>query len=377
VTSAPKPRRRRLVLPTGKRRWLMRLGFFLLGMCGSGWLLGCCVFAAPRYRGPTSDHFDGAQFVNPLPTDHGGLPKIAKWFSSRQQGPWVEVSDAQPGPAPPQQVAKGEMRVTFVGHATVLLQLDGINVLTDPIWAERASPVGFAGPKRVRPPGIRFDDLPPIHAVVLSHNHYDHFNLHTLRRLHRRHRPRFIVGLGNGALLARAGIEGAIELDWWQNVSVPGPHGSVRVFAVPAQHFSSRGLCDRDANLWAGFVLRGSAGAAYFAGDTGMGPHFEQIRKRFGDLRLAMLPIGAYKPRWFMKDVHVSPAEAVAAHRLLGATTSMAIHFGTFPLGDDGQHEAVGDLDAALKDAGLTREQFWVVDFGEGRSVPSLGARTQ
>lgn len=260
------------------------------------------------------------------------------------------------------------MRVTFVNHATVLLQMDGVNILTDPIWSERCSPVSFAGPKRVVPPGLRFEQLPTIDVVLLSHNHYDHLDVSTLRRLADEHRPRILVPLGNRRVLDRAGVRGAEELDWWQSVEV---RDGVRVAAVPAQHFSGRGMFDRDRALWAGFVVSGPAGSAYFAGDTGFGAHFEEIRDRFGPPRLALLPIGAYRPEWFMSRVHTSPDEALRAHRILGAGTSVGIHFGTFRLADDGQDEAPARVEALLCEGAAPRPRFWVLGFGESRDVPA------
>lgn len=336
-------------------------------LLGAGLFLGCCVFSGPRYQGPKSDHFDGRRFQNPVPVAHASTLDVLKWVATREPDPWEEVEGAKPGPPPPERVGEGELRVTFVNHATVLVQMDGVNLLTDPIWSERASPVSFAGPRRVRPPGIRFEDLPPIDVVLISHNHYDHLDVPTLRRLFDEHRPRFVVGLGHDLLLEREGIAGAMALDWWESVEIDG----LKVTGVPAQHFSNRGLCDRDATLWGGYVVEGKAGVVYFAGDTGMGPHFEEVRERFGPLRLALLPIGAFLPRWFMKGVHISPEEAVKAHRILEAGTSVAIHFGTFPLADDGRDEPVERLEAALGEAGVPKERFWVLGFGEGRGVPA------
>lgn len=334
-------------------------------------LAACTMFSAPRYRGPKSDHFDGERFVNQGGVRPHGFGAFLRWTLGRTPRPWRAWTDAPPGPPPPERVGPGELRVTFVNHATVLVQLDGVNVLTDPVWSERVSPVAFAGPKRVRPPGIRFEDLPPIDAVVISHNHYDHMDLPTLRRLGRSFAPRFVAGLGNARFLQANGIANAGDLDWWQSVQL---RNGVRITAVPAQHFSNRGMTDSDATLWAGFVIEGSAGYVYFAGDTGYGPHFEQIRARFGPPRLALLPIGAFAPEWFMSPVHISPAEAVQAHRVLGAGRSVAIHFGTFRLSDEGQDEPVERLHEAIAEAGIDPETFWVLDFGEGRDVPPLEA---
>jgi L-ascorbate metabolism protein UlaG (beta-lactamase superfamily) len=325
---------------------------------GVGWW-----FSGPKYRGPVSDHFDGTRFQNLTSIPHGGFRAFLRWQTHRQVGPWQD-RDTPPGPSPPSRVA--DLRVTFVNHATVLLQQDGLNVLTDPIWSLRASPVSFLGPRRHHPPGLRFDDLPPIDAVLLSHNHYDHLDLPTLRRLEARHHPRFFCGLGNGSLLEKAGLHRVTELDWWQSVPLTA---AVDLVAVPAQHFSNRGLFDRDRTLWLGYVLRGPAGRSYFAGDTGAGPHFAEIRRRLGSPRLAVLPIGAYRPPWFMSPVHEAPAEALDAHLALGAGTSVPIHFGTFALGDDGQDEPPRALEEAIARA-HPGARFRVLGFGEGLEVP-------
>lgn len=266
---------------------------------------------------------------------------------------------------PPARVDAGNLRVTFVGYATVLIQIDGVNILTDPVWSKRVSPFSFVGPKRVRPPGVRFEDLPPIHAVVVSHDHYDHLDVPTLKRLAQDHQPRFFVGLGNNKLLKAKKIGGATELDWWQTVELPN---GVRITSVPARHWSGRGLTNRNRTLWSGYVIESSAGAVYFAGDTGYGVHFEQIARRFPAIRLALLPIGAHLPRWFMQANHMSPEDAVRAHQLLRPKTSLGIHFGTFALGDDGERQPVDELNRALLQA--DDSAFEVLAFGEGKDLP-------
>jgi L-ascorbate metabolism protein UlaG (beta-lactamase superfamily) len=340
--------------------------FVLLGFGIFTTVVGC-LFSAPAYNGPQTAHFDGDRFLNPDPTESKGFFDFLKWITNRDQGPWEGPPDSKPASSPPRRVDMGELRVTFVNHATVLIQMDGLNILTDPIWSERGSPVTWAGPKRVRSPGLRFEDLPPIDFVLVSHNHYDHLDVPTLRRLSADHGPKVLSGLGNAKLMGNKDIGNAFDMDWWQRTRISE---SVRVTFVPAQHFSSRGLFDRNKSLWGGFVIEGSHHRVYFAGDTGFGSHFAQIRDAFGPIDLAMLPIGAYKPRWFMSPVHISPQEAVEVHQLLGAKHSMAIHFGTFPLGDDGEHEPVEELRQALEENGLTLNDFWVLEFGEGRNLP-------
>ncbi|HEV8610204.1 MAG TPA: MBL fold metallo-hydrolase [Thermoanaerobaculia bacterium] len=311
------------------------------------------------------------RFQNQTPIGHEGFGDVVRWMATRKPGPWRKWTDVRPAPAPPFRVGRGEMRVTFVNHSTVLVQMDGVNVLTDPIWSERCSPVSFAGPKRVHAPGLRFEDLPPIDVVVVSHNHYDHMDLPTLRRLAVERQPRIFVPLGNRVTLERRGVRGVEELDWWQSERV---REGVHVHAVPAQHFSARGLFDRDRALWAGFVVTGPASAMYFAGDTGFGPHFGEIRERYGPPRLALLPIGAYRPEWFMSRVHTSPDEALSAHEILDAGTSVGIHFGTFRLADDGQDEPAERIEELLRVIEQPPPRFWVLGPGESRDVPAVEA---
>ncbi len=246
--------------------------------------------------------------------------------------------------------------------------MDGINILTDPIWSERASPVSWAGPRRYRPPGIGIHDLPPIDLILLSHDHYDHLDLPTLSFLAREHRPTIYTGLRNGRLLLREGIRNVVELDWWQEAQA---RSDMSITAVPAQHFSGRSLFNRDKTLWCGFVIRANESSVYFAGDTGRGRHIEEIGRRFPDLDLAILPIGAFRPQWFMAEVHMSPQDAVDAHLRLGARVSVASHFGTFDLADDGEEEAVEDLQEILQRMRSRETEFWVLGFGEGREVPA------
>jgi L-ascorbate metabolism protein UlaG (beta-lactamase superfamily) len=259
------------------------------------------------------------------------------------------------------------LRATYVNHSTILLQTAGLNVLTDPIWSKHASPVPWAGPRRRRPPGIRFLDLPRVNAVLISHDHYDHLDLPTLRALARLHAPRFFTGLGNAALLRGEGIEPVTELDWWQESPLSR---DLRLTCVPARHYSTRGLWDRDRTLWCGFVLEGTSSPVYFAGDTASGSHFEQIARRFGPPRLALLPIAGYLPRWFMGPVHLSPQETVQAHQILDARVSVAMHFDTFPLADEGQGWALAELAAALAQVPEAASRFWVLGFGEGKDIP-------
>jgi L-ascorbate metabolism protein UlaG (beta-lactamase superfamily) len=321
------------------------------------------------YSGPPSDHFDGEHFYNP-PV---GQPRVGaglfQWLANRQPGPWRKWVDAAPGPIPPERVDNGAIRATFIGHSTVLLQFEGLNVLLDPIWSKRASPLSFVGPKRHRPPGIRFEHLPKIHLVLQSHDHYDHFDVPTLRRIAAQWKPNFAVPLGVAPRLVAKRIATTsqiAELDWWQPAQFSD---SIRITAIPARHFSGRGLRDRNRTLWAGYVIESPSGTILFAGDTAYGPHFAEIAARFPKIRLALIPIGAYRPQWFMGPVHISPSDAVRAHKEVGAATSIAIHFGTFHLADDGEDEPVIELQRAM-DQEKERLRFWTLDPGEGRDIP-------
>ncbi|MGC2639775.1 MAG: MBL fold metallo-hydrolase [Acidobacteriaceae bacterium] len=309
------------------------------------------------------EHFRNGRFFNPGVRDHG-FRELLRWISTRKIGRWRKWIDSTPGPRPPDAVEGEALRATLVNHSTVLLQTDRYNILTDPVWSRRASPVGFAGPNRHRDPGIRFEDLPELHCLLISHNHYDHFDAPTLRRIAARHRPVVFCPLGLGLALRRLGFGDVRELDWWQSDSL----GRMRANCVPAQHFSARGPFDRNRTLWCGWTLETRGGRIYFAGDTGFGSLFAAIRERFPALRLALLPIGAYEPEWFMGPVHMTPEQAVEAWQILGARKAMAIHFGTFALADDGEREPADRLREALR-GHLEAQRFWIPVEGEGRAM--------
>jgi L-ascorbate metabolism protein UlaG (beta-lactamase superfamily) len=275
-------------------------------------------------------HFDGERFYNP---DAPQVPGLADAFrlklTTRPQPSPRFMADVEPSIPPRRWEGKG-LRTTLVNHSTVLLQQRGSNILTDPVWSERVSPLSWIGPRRRRNPGVSWEQLPPIDSVLISHNHYDHLDLPTLRRLAARGDSTFIVPVGVARLLRAENIGDAHELDWGESLSLPG----FTIHCVPAMHFSGRGI-HRNRTLWCGYVIEYQERLVYFAGDTGFGPHFSWIRERFGSPDLALLPIGAYEPRWFMSPVHMAPEEAVRAHDILAARTSIAIHHGTFQLGDE------------------------------------------
>ena len=307
--------------------------------------------------------FDGVRFHQPEASATTGGEWFRRTFAT-QGGPWREFTDTPPGPPPPRCVEGGRLRVTFVNHATLLIQTDGVNILTDPTWSDRSAPV--VGVKRHRPPGLRFDDLPPIDAVLVSHDHHDHMDLPTLDRLAERWHPAVFTGLRNARFLARHGLSDARELDWWQTASIaPG----VTVTAVPARHSSGRSPLARDRTLWCGFVVSGPSGSIYFAGDTGWGAHFPVIAEAFPRLRLALLPIGGFRPVWYMREQHLGPDDAVAAERLLGAATVVPMHFGTFPNAGDAELEPVETLRRALALSPDAAPRFAVLDNGESLEV--------
>lgn len=326
-----------------------------------------------RYEGPPSDHFDGAHFHNLAPTERSA-DALLSLLTTDWRSDWQEVAAPTVAP-PPRRVAGARLEVTLIGHSTVLLQTGGLNILTDPVWSERAGPLSFVGTRRYRPPALPLADLPPIDVVLISHSHYDHLDLATLRALAERDAPLFLLGLGNDETLRRAGIEARVStLDWWQTVALPGP---IAVTAVPGQHWSSRGLLDRNRTLWLGFVIKAPGGPIYFAGDTAMGPHFMQIARRFGPPRLALLPIGAYRPAALMRGSHLSPAQAVAAHGLLDAARSIPIHWGTFRLSAEGMNAPVRALEIARQRAGLPAAAFAVAPFGQRQSIAPLPTTTR
>jgi L-ascorbate metabolism protein UlaG (beta-lactamase superfamily) len=255
--------------------------------------------------------------------------------------------------------------VTFIGHATFLIQTAAGNFLTDPMYSDRAGPFGLLGPRRVRQPAVRFDDLPPISTVLLSHNHYDHCDRPTLARLAKRFDPVVITPIGNGALLKSTGLRKVEELDWWQDAKT----SPLPLTLTPAHHFSARTPFDRNRALWGGFTIAVAHQRIYFAGDSAYAPFFREVRRRFGPIDLALLPIGAYEPRWFMQAVHMNPAEALQAHLDLEASESIAMHFGTFQLTTEGIDEPVRALEQARLAHHVEPSAFRAIGFGESVRV--------
>ena len=345
------------------------------------------------YRGPPSGHFDGAHFFNPEdrlrpPPATPPARFFNRWLTGDGRARWPDRVAVTPT-VPPRRVEGGRMLVTWIGHSTVLVQTSGLTILTDPIWSERASPVSFAGPRRVRAPGVRFEDLPKIDLVLVSHNHYDHMDLATLKRLWDRDRPLIVTSLGNDRILKDHGI-GASALDWgtrykfivngklsdmpsaiYDCAAVVRYCGDPVVRLERVHHWSSRWGVDRNRALWSGFSITLPVGNIFFAGDTGWGDgSWPAEAARDGPYRLAILPIGAYAPREVMQGNHMNPNESVAAFRRLGARTALGVHWGTFQLTFEGIDDPPRRLAAALKTQGVAPERFVTSEVGRSFEVP-------
>lgn len=262
--------------------------------------------------------------------------QVLKWLAMRKKRKKLSYQQIPAAKKPHSKVERG-IRITFINHSTLLIQWEGKNLLTDPIWSKRASPFRYLGPKRLHAPGIPFEQLPPIDMVLLSHNHYDHMDLPTLEALRDKFNPLIVTGLGNKAYLKNHQLHHVRELAWWETFRfLP-----FELTFTPAEHFSARWPWDKNKTLWGGFFIRGSNDSLYFAGDTGYGQFFKKIEEKLGSPSLAFLPIGAYKPRWFMQPSHLSPEEAIKASHDLKAKKWIPIHFGTFNLAEDTPEEAI------------------------------------
>jgi N-acyl-phosphatidylethanolamine-hydrolysing phospholipase D len=341
-----------------------------------------------RYYDPAKPHHRVDGFQN----NHGdfqpkSLAQVLRWrWNASRQGLPPPPREPIPRVAPDlgfihanaKAGAAMQPAVTWIGHATVLAQLGGLNVLTDPIFSERASPVQFIGPKRHQPPGLALAELPHIDLVLASHNHYDHLDEASVRHLDAQDGgpPQFVVPLGLKPWLQGKGVSRAIELDWWDAHAIDAPAGKVEVLMLPSQHWSARGLNDRMLTLWGGFAMLAPDCHLFYAGDTGYSRDFTDIRERLrerqrdGGFDIALLPIGAYEPRWFMQDQHVNVPEAIKIHRDLGAKRSLGVHWGTFELTDEPLDEPPRQLAMQRGAAGLSDEHFFVLAIGQTRRVP-------
>jgi L-ascorbate metabolism protein UlaG (beta-lactamase superfamily) len=318
-------------------------------------LLNSLAQAETKY--PLSDHYDGKVFFNPDEHHMHTLWDILKWKLTADTAEWPQTVANNDYPLP---MVSAEQRsvVTFINHATFLIQLKDLNILTDPLFAKRASPMTFMGPKRIREPGIQLEMLPKIDVVIISHNHYDHLDLEALKQLDAKFHPLMLVPLGDEKLLKEAGIQNVREMDWWQEQEIR----EHKIVFTPSQHWSARGLFDKCESLWGSYFILSPDFKLYFGGDSGYGPHFGNIRLRLGAPDVSLLPIGAYAPRYFMKYHHMEPEEAVKAHADLNSNLSIGMHFGTFQLTD----EAVDEPVERLKKTG--ENSFITLDQGESKN---------
>ena len=313
-------------------------------------------------------HHSSRGYRNNYPHDQHGLGDFLKFmgeFRARPEGRSFPMATNDPAAL---RANRSTAQLTWIGHDTFLIQIGGLNILTDPHFSTRASPVGWIGPERMTPPGLRLDQLPPIDIVLISHNHYDHLDEDSVVALHRQQRdrpPRFYVPLGLKRWFAARDIHDVVELDWWQQADF----GEVTLHSVPVQHFSSRGAFDRNATLWCGWVAEWKDFKLFFAGDTGYSKDFTDIGSRFGGFDLSLIPIGAYDPRWFMRAQHVDPEEAVQIHRDVRSRQSIGMHWGTFVLTLEDPAEPPRRLAAALKAADLAADSFTVMQHGETRAI--------
>jgi L-ascorbate metabolism protein UlaG (beta-lactamase superfamily) len=306
---------------------------------------------------PVSDHCDGERFFNPHSVAGRSFAEVARWARTRERTPWPASVALSAQPSPPPRVERGSVAVTFIGHATFLIRTATAVYITDPVFTSHAGPFGRLGPRRVRPPAIPLLELPPVDIALLSHNHYDHLQPASIAALAP---PSIVTTLGVGTYLPSDARRTVHELDWWQSSEVAG----ARITAVPAQHFSARTPWDKNRSLWCGFVVEADGVTIYFAGDSGYSPQFAEIGRRFPGIDVALLPIGAYEPRWFMTPMHMNPDEAVRAHLDLKPRLSIGMHFGTFQLTDEGIDEPLRALERARVEHGVSAEAFRTLEFG-------------
>jgi len=318
----------------------IKVGLGLLGALG----LSSC----RSYKGAVSDHFDGELFYNPWEKQDHSFGSVLKWKFTETAQKWPQSVANNPNPTIPSAYQTGDVSITFINHASFLIQVGGLNILTDPVLSDRVSPVSWAGPRRVREPGLSFEQLPKIDSVLVSHNHYDHLDLPTLQKLSAKFQPKIFVPLGDRDWLLDESVAKVEQMDWWQSIALSS---EVTIHFAPAQHWSSRSLSDRNKSLWGAYLIEYKGKMIYFAGDTGYGPHFSSAAERFPHIEVALLPIGAYEPRWFMKYAHMNPEDAIRAFQDLKAGKALGMHFGTWQLTDEGIDDPVTELKNQMRSA--------------------------
>ncbi|HLT23325.1 MAG TPA: MBL fold metallo-hydrolase [Bacteriovoracaceae bacterium] len=307
-----------------------------------------------------SDHYDGTKFYNPRNHSLKSFWDVLKWKFTSQRATWPSWIENKEYDFTLIENSEAKMITTFINHATFLIQFPELNILTDPVFSDRTSPFTFLGPKRVRKPGLDFNQLPVIDVVLISHNHYDHLDVATLKKLDEKFSPLFLVPLGDKKLLKSHGLKNVQELDWWEEVHLK----SYQITFAPAYHWSARGLFDKCESLWGAYYIKSEDYSIYFAGDTGYEGHFKETREKLGPPDLSLLPVGAWSPRWFMQAYHMDPNEAVMAHHDLGSKMSIGMHFGTFQLTDEGYEESQEMLKKITDEQGIS-ESFILLDQGE------------
>lgn len=330
-------------------------------------IFGFCLFqflnCASGIERKISDHFNGKRFYNPTLAEQFS-PSISDVFRMATEGrpQWPENVENRGIPHLNEKLGTNDIGLTFVNHATFLIQLPGLNILTDPVWSDRVGPISWFGEKRVRAPGVKLEELPKIDIIVISHNHYDHLDIETFKKLNERFSPKILVPVGDKALIESISVKNVHELDWWESVQI---NPNTRITFTPSQHSSRRGIFDLDQSLWGSYFIQHGGRGIYFDGDAGYSTHFAEIKKRFGCPDIALLGIGAYLPRWFMKPLHMNPDEAVVAHKDLGAKISIGMHFGTFQLAAEAFDQPQKDLKEALEKEGLSQDSFIILHEGE------------
>jgi L-ascorbate metabolism protein UlaG (beta-lactamase superfamily) len=357
-----------MITPKPKRPTRRRVLTWLGGLSATG-IAGAFALSPARangyYQGPISDHFDGVRFFNPGGPGPKSLRQLMKWNFATTAEAWPASFESPFKDAPPPRVTSAKTRVVSIGHASFLVQSQGLNILLDPVFVDRASPVSFAGPKRINPPGIAFDALPKIDHVLITHNHYDHMDVGTIGKLWQRDRATVLTPLGNDAILRASIPDLAVTTVDWGAVTRLSP--DVTVHTVATQHWSARGTRDRMHALWASFVITAGGHTLYAIGDTGFGDGrtFANVGAAHPAIDLALLPIGAYEPRWFMRDQHMNPEEAVTALELCGAKRALGHHWGTFKLTNEGIERPREHLAAALKAKSIAPERFIAIQPGQ------------
>jgi L-ascorbate metabolism protein UlaG (beta-lactamase superfamily) len=317
--------------------------------------------STPGYKGPATDHFDGKKFRNLNGVEAKGFKDIFKWLREGRS-PRVWKENLTPStPFDGEESKMGECRISFINHSTFFIQIDGLNILTDPVWSKHASPFQFAGPKRMKQPGLKMESLGRVDFILLTHNHYDHLDLTALKRLDHLYAPRIITALGVDLFLHKKGFRNIQALDWWEKTSLK----HIKLHSTPTQHFSSRGIFDRDRSLWCGFVLQSDHHNIYYVGDSGYGAFFKEIGDRLGPFDASIIPIGAFKPEWFMQPIHVNPAQAIQIHHDVSSKMSIACHYGTFPLADDSMDDPVDLLTQNIEQNKAEKIDFRTLEHGE------------